>query len=80
MKDMYLNNEYISKGASVIHRIGSTKDQIAMFSENYNPLVQLDTEKMYKMEVLEICSSGAYLGMWQILAAANIPSIHFTQM
>ena len=82
-KDMYLNNEYVSKGASIIHRRGSTIDQTAMFSENCNPLVQLDTEKMYKMEVLDICSSGADLGMWQILAAANIlkhPIHSVTQM
>ena len=69
---MYLNNDYISNGAGIIHRRGSTVDQIVMFSENYNPEVALDMEKMYNMEVLDICTSGAYMGMWQILAVANI--------
>ena len=71
-KDMYLNNDYVSKGASIIHRRGSTVNKIAMFSENYNPVDTLDTEKMYNLELLDICTSGAYMGMWQILAAANI--------
>ena len=71
-KDMYLNNDYISKGTSIIHRRGSTVDQIAMFSKNYNPVQRLDTEKMYNLELLDICTSEAYIGMWQILAAANI--------
>ena len=43
-----------------------------MFSENYNPLKQLDTEYLFKLEVLDICTNGAYMGMWQLLAAANI--------
>ena len=66
---MYINNDYVSKGASIIHRRGSTVDQIAMFSKNYNPVERLDTEKVYKLELLDICTSGAYMGMWQILAA-----------
>ena len=70
-KDIYLNNDYVSKGASVIYRRGLTVDQIAMFSENYNPLERLDTERMYNLELLDICNSGAYMGMWQILAAVH---------
>ena len=69
---MYLNDEYVSKGASVVHHRGNTVDQIAMFSENYNPLQRLPNEEYFKLEVLDICMDGAYMGMWQILAAANI--------
>ena len=71
-KNMYLNDEYVSKGASVVCHRGNTVDQIAMFSENYNPLQKLPNEEYFKLEVLDICMDGAYIGMWQILAAANI--------
>ena len=71
-KNMYLNDEYVSKGTSVVHHRGNTVDQIAMFSENYNPLQRLPNEEYFKLEVLDICTDGAYMGMWQILAAANI--------
>ena len=71
-KCMYLNDTYVSKGASIIHGMGSTVDQIAMFSEHYNSLQRLETEKMFDLELLDICTDGAYMGMWQILAAANI--------
>ena len=43
-----------------------------MFSEHYNPMLRLDTETLYNLELLDICKDGAYMGMWQILAAANI--------
>ena len=71
-KDIYLNDTYVSKGASIIYGRGSTVDQIAMFSEHYNPMLRLDTETLYNLELLDICKDGAYMGMWQILAAANI--------
>ena len=71
-KNMYLYDEYVSKGASVVRHRGNTVDQIAMFSENYNPLQRLPNEEYFKLEVLDICTDGAYIGMWQILAAANI--------
>ena len=35
-------------------------------------MLRLDTETLYKLELLDICRDGAYMGMWQILAAANI--------
>ena len=71
-KDIYLNDTYVSKGASIIYGRGSTVDQIAMFSEHYNSMLRLDTETLYNLELLDICKDGAYMGMWQILAAANI--------
>ena len=60
---MYLNDTYVSKGASIIHGRGATADQIAMFSEHCNPLQRLDMEKMYNLELLDICQDGAYMGM-----------------
>ena len=71
-RHVYLNEEYISKGATAFHRRGPTVDQIAMFSENYNALERLDTDHSYKLKVLDICTSDGYMGMLQILAAANI--------
>ena len=71
-KDIYLNDTYVSKGASIIYGRGSTVDQITMFSEHYNPMLRIDTETLYNLELLDICKDGAYMGMWWILAAANI--------
>ena len=71
-KHIYLNDTYVSKDVSIIHGRGSTVDQTAMSSEHYNPLQRLKTEKLYNLELLDICQEGAYMGMWQILAAANI--------
>ena len=71
-KGIYLNDTYVSKGASIFYGRGSTVDQIAMFSEHYNPMLRLDTETLYNLELLDIYKDGAYMGMWQILAAANI--------
>ena len=62
-KDIYLNDTYVSKGASIIYGRGSTVDQITMFSEHYNPMLRLDTETLYNLELLDICKDGAYMGM-----------------
>ena len=71
-QNMYLNNDYVSKEVSVVHHRGNTVDQIVMFSEHYNPLQRLANEGYFKLEVLDIYTNGACMGMWQILAAANI--------
>ena len=73
-KHMYLHDEYVSKGANILYRRGSTVDQIAIFPENYNLLERLDLEHLYKLEVLEICTSGAYKGV----VANNCCSKHTT--
>ena len=43
-----------------------------MFSEHDNPLHRVETKKLYNLGLLDICKDGAYVGMWQILAAVNI--------
>ena len=80
---MYHNEEYVSKGATAFHRKGSTVDQITMFSENYNPLERLDTEHLYKLEVLDICTSGAIWACDKYLLQQtyyNLPFALCTQM
>ena len=69
---MNIKGWYVSKGASIVHCRGNTGDQIAMFSEHYNSPQRLANEEYFNLEVLDICTNGAYMGMWQILAAANI--------
>ena len=71
-QNKYKDNEYMSCGASIIHRWGTTVEQIAMFAEAYNPSLPLDVEKEYRTEVKNLCKDGNYMGLWQIAAAANI--------
>ena len=68
----YIDNEYISRGASVIHRRGTTVEQIAMFAESYIPNTPVNVEKEFKTEVKGLCKDGKYIRLWQICAAANI--------
>ena len=62
----------MSRGANVIHRQGTTVEQIAMFAELYNPNLPLNVEKEYRTEVKNLCIDGNYMGLRQIAAAANI--------
>ena len=68
----YIDNEYMSIGANVIHRRGTTVEQIAMFAESYIRNTPVNVEKEFKAEVKGLCKDGTYMGLWQICAAANI--------
>ena len=45
----------MSIGANVIHRRGTTVEQIAMFAESYNPNTPVNIEKEFKAEVQGLC-------------------------
>ena len=68
----YTDNEYMSRGTSVIHKRGTTVEQIAMFAESYIPNTPVNVEKEFKTGVRGLCKDGTYMGLWQICAAANI--------
>ena len=67
----YIDNEYISRGASVMHRRGTTFEQIVMFAESYIHNTPVNVEKEFKTEVKGLCKDGKYMGLWQICATAN---------
>ena len=70
--DMYLDNAYLEMGANHVYQRGSLAQQYAMYSDNYEPNVVLDIANIYKCEVLDICTDGAYMGIWQIFQIANV--------
>ena len=70
--ERYIDNNYICKGATVIHCRGNTVMQIARFSDNYNPSKSLNIRNIYQNEILGICKIGSYMGLWQLFQAANV--------
>ena len=54
-KDLYLNNEYLSEGATNFCSRGTLCDQYTMYSDNYNPNTPLNVEAIYMCELLDIC-------------------------
>ena len=71
-KDLYLNNEYLSEGATNFYSRGTLCDQYTMYSDNYNPNTPLNVEAIYMCELLDICKDGAYMGIWQLFQVANV--------
>ena len=70
--DMYLDNAYLQMGANHVYWRGSLAQQYTMYSDNYEPNVVLDIANIYKCEVLDICTDGVYMGIWQIFQIANV--------
>ena len=68
----YLDNNYVSNGAQNFYDRGILPEQYAQYSDNYNPHVAFNMLKLYKREVLDICSDGAFMGIWQIFQVANV--------
>lgn len=72
-EEIYLDDKYLKKGSHpCAHK--NVAIQFAMFSEHYTAekLTNLAIQRIFRAEVLGICSSGKYMGMWQIAALANI--------
>ena len=70
--DRYLGNAYLQMGENHVYQSGSLAQQYAMYSDNYEPHVDLDIANIYKHEVLDICKDGAYMGIWQIFQIFNV--------
>ena len=70
--ERYIENNYICKGATIIHHTDNTVIQIARFSDNYNPLKSLHIRNIYQYEILDICEIGSYMVLWQLFQTANV--------
>ena len=68
----YLDDNYVSNGAHNFYDSSTLPEQYAQYSDNYNPHVAFNVLKLYKREVLNICSDGAFMGIWQIFQVANV--------
>ena len=68
----YLDDNYVSNGAHNLYDRGILPEQYAQYSDNYTPHVAFNMLKWYKIEVLDICSDGAFMGIWQIFQVANV--------
>ena len=68
----YLNNRYLSRGCNIVYRNAGPCKQIAMYSNFYDPSVQLNVVDIYKKEVLDVGKDGTYCGLWQMAQAANV--------
>ena len=68
----YLDDNYLSIGAHNFYTHGTLPEQYAQYSDNFNPHVTFNMTQLYKREVMDITTDGAYMGIWQIFQAANI--------
>ena len=68
----YIDDNYICKGATIVHQTGKTVMQIGRFSHNYNPSEGLGIRNIYQNEILDICKIGSYIGLRQLFQAANV--------
>ena len=70
--EKYLDDIYVSVGATNLYEHGTLPEQYAQYSDNYNPHATFDMVRLYKQEVLDICTDGAFMGIWQIFRIANV--------
>ena len=68
----YLDDNYVSNRAHNFYDRGTLPEQYAQYSDNYNPHVAFNMLQLYKREVLDICSDGTFMGIWQIFQVANV--------
>lgn len=71
--EQYLDNQYLIGGADTDGKTNIAK-MFAMFSDHYNneQLTDVAIQRILRKEVVNICASGRYMGIWQIGALANI--------
>ena len=68
----YLDDKYVSNEAHNFYDRGTLLEQYAQYSDNYNPHVAFNMLQLYKREVLDICSDGTFMGIWQIFQVGNV--------
>ena len=75
-REYYMDNGYLSKGATLIHSRGTFLQQYALFSGQYFHAVGRNVDDIvntvYEKELLSLKSEGPFMGMWQLWAACNI--------
>ncbi|WAR25842.1 LOW QUALITY PROTEIN: VRTN-like protein, partial [Mya arenaria] len=71
-EDKYLDNQYLREGADTDGRTNIAK-MFAMFSEHFynEQLTDLAIQRIFRAEIMNICNSGRYMGIWQVAALAN---------
>ena len=70
--DKYIDDIYISIGATNFYDCGTLPEQYVQYSDNYNPHTTFDMVSLYKEEVLDICKDGVFMGIWQLFQIANV--------
>ena len=76
-KQLYIDNDYLTNGATYIHKKGTFPQQYAMFSGLNIPLSgtgNLDdwVNVIYIAEIMDIWKGGPFMGMWQLWVTSNI--------
>lgn len=76
-EDKYLSDFHMSQGTTCTSNSctqhGIVK-QFALFSEQFSgeKLTPLAIRRIYRAEVLSLCQSGSYMGIWQVAAISNV--------
>ena len=70
----YVDDIYISVGARHSYGRATLTEQYAQYSDNFIPNTgrPIDVLDIYKKEVMDIRKDGAFMGIWQIVQAANV--------
>ena len=70
---IYLDNSFLTEGADTNSHSNIVK-QFAMFSEHFTAerLTNIAVQRIFRAEVLGLCRSGVFMGIWQIAALASI--------
>ena len=75
-REYYMDNDYLSNGATLIHSRGTFPQQYALFSGQYfHPVggnIDDIVNTVYEKELLSVKSEGSFMGMWQLWEACNI--------
>ena len=71
-KNKYLDDTYISHGATNFYRRATLVEQFAQYSDNFVPGRGFNVNTLYNKEVLDICKDMAFMGIWQIFQTANV--------
>lgn len=73
-REHYLNDEYLSRGATHHHRRAKLSQVYAQYGEHIRHGQKLDRDNvatLYDMELLSIARDGTYCGIWQFFQACN---------
>ena len=71
-KELYLDNNYLCRGANHEYHQGTLAEQFAQYSDNWTPPANLNVDNIYEKEVLDICKINTFMGIWQMFQTANL--------
>lgn len=72
-KVKYLDDRFLKEGSDLSLGKKNFARQFAMFSEHYSgeELTDLAVQRLFRAEVLSLCQSGTYMGIWQLASLSN---------